>query len=110
MPGPKIPTPGSYLLHPHIPVIGTAQLPQLALKAKNGLNQGPGLNFFLCTVIGDFIITTRGIFGFTIGTEANNPKKTSEPPEAHFPNGREWRFELTRDAGRRALSPRKHRL
>ena len=67
-PGPKIPMPGSYLLHPHIPG-----------KAKNGLNQGPGPNYiFLCAVTGAFIITAPGIFGVAIGTdvtEANNSEK-----------------------------------
>jgi hypothetical protein len=57
-----------------MPVIGTALLPQLAEKAKNSLNQAPGLNYFyLCAVA--FIITAPGIFGVAIGTDGNNPKK-----------------------------------
>ena len=59
-----------------MPVIGTALLPQFAEKAKNSLNQAPGLNYFyLCAVTGPFIINTPGIFGVAIGTEGNNPKK-----------------------------------
>ena len=71
-----MPMSGSYLLHPQIPVNGTALLPQLAEKAKNGQNKAPGLIFlFLCAVKGPFINTTPGIFGVTIGNEGNNPKK-----------------------------------
>jgi hypothetical protein len=48
----------------------------LAGKAKNSLNQAPGLNYFyLRAVTGPFIINTPGIFGVAIGTEGNNPKK-----------------------------------
>jgi hypothetical protein len=68
--------PGSYLRHPHMPVFGTTQLPQLTENGQNRQNQGPGPNYyFLRAVTGAFIITTRGIFGVTIGTEGNNPKK-----------------------------------
>ena len=75
-PGPNIPMSGSYLLHPHIPVNRTALLPQLAEKAKNGQNEGAGVVFlFFSAVTGAFIITTRGIFRVTIGTEGNNPEK-----------------------------------
>ena len=71
-----MPMSGSCLLHPQIPVNGTALLPQLAEKAKNGQNMAPGVILsFLCLVKGPFIITTPGIFGVTIETEGNNPKK-----------------------------------
>ena len=67
---------GSYLLHPQIPINGTALLPQLPEKAENGQNKAQGLILsFLCRVKGPFIITTPGIFGVTIETEGNNPKK-----------------------------------
>jgi hypothetical protein len=76
MPGQEMPIPGSYLRHPHIPVNGTTELPQFAKKGSNHQNQAPGLNYFyLRAVIGPFIITTPGLFGVTIGTEGNNPKK-----------------------------------
>ena len=71
-----MPMSGSYLLHPQIPVNGTALLPQLAEKAKNGQIEGPGvIYFFLSAVTGAFIITTPGVFGVTTGTDGNNPKK-----------------------------------
>ena len=67
---------GSYLLHPQIPINGTALLPQLPEKAENGQNKAPGLIYiFFRAVKGPFIITTPGIFGVTIETEGNNPKK-----------------------------------
>jgi hypothetical protein len=67
---------GSYLLHPHIPVNGTALLPQLAEKAKNSQNEAPGaIYIFLNAVTGAFIITAPGVFGVTIGTDGNDPKK-----------------------------------
>jgi hypothetical protein len=48
----------------------------LAEKAKNGQIEGPGvIHFLLSAVTGAFIITTPGVFGVTIGTDGNNPKK-----------------------------------
>ena len=118
LPGQKIPMPGSYLRHPHVPVIGTTQLPQFAQKARNHRNQGPGLNYYLsCAVIGPFIITTSGILGVTIETEGNNPKKWPKttlnkkknpppgPPQAHHTMFGKWQSALVRDAGEYTLRP-----
>jgi hypothetical protein len=68
--------PGSYLLHPHIPVIGTALPPRFPGKAKNDQNQGVGLILFYFGVVkAPFIITPPGIFGVTTSTKGENPKK-----------------------------------
>jgi hypothetical protein len=72
--------PGLYLLHPHIPAIGTALPPRLPGKAKNDQNQGVGLKFFLAWLMAFYYHATRNFWGYYIYRGEKPEKMTRNTP------------------------------